>query len=106
MLATTRLQAGQVGPPQGAYSLPDNQPPTRLIEIPAPRGQGRTEGFGPSEVIGAANLREERERRLGLPAEAPALTSTFAASPLRRTAFARNGSEGWYRPCWLISGFR
>lgn len=47
MLATARLDAGQAD----LRRQIEQQAPTRLITIPAPRGQTRLEGFGRSERI-------------------------------------------------------
>jgi len=48
MLTTSRLEAGQIVP---IFRPPTDQPATRLIEIPAPRGQIRLEGIGSTERI-------------------------------------------------------
>jgi hypothetical protein len=47
MLATTSLDAGQAELRQQI----EHQPPTRLITIPAPRGQARLEGSGRDERL-------------------------------------------------------
>jgi hypothetical protein len=47
MLATPRLDAGQAD----LRRQIDQQAAARLIEIPAPRGQARLEGFGPTERL-------------------------------------------------------
>jgi len=53
-LGIANLQARQFTPAVPSQTIADalqNQPPTRLVEIPAPRGQARLEDVGTRQVL-------------------------------------------------------